>query len=169
MANATKAGVTLEYGELEYELSPLGLRELEYLETYLQGRVIAAGRESIPEDASQEERDQLMRPIVTVAMSLSIMDGMGFNQLMNPAGIVRLFYVSLKRKTPTITLDICRKMIIDPEMSQQIKEAIELLNPNPKARAPKKPESEPTASVPETVALESSQSSAQSTELNPAK
>jgi hypothetical protein len=124
--------MTFEHAGEEYTVSPLGLRELEYLENFARGQVIAAGRESIPEDAKPKERDEMMAPIIAEAMKVNIMDSEGFKRMQTPAGVVRLFYVALKQKSPNITLEVCRAILKSHEAREEIKAAIGTLNPNPK-------------------------------------
>jgi len=99
----------------EYTVSALGLMELESLETYIQGRIINAGRTSIPDDATPEVEERMMQPVIAYAMNTSITDDNGFKQLMNFGGIIRLIYYSLKREHPDITLEKCREFVVSGE------------------------------------------------------
>lgn len=162
MANATKAGIVIEYGDEEYTLSPLGLRELEFLENWAQGRTIAAGRESLPEGISVKDADVMMGPIIAHAMRINIMEG-GFAMLRSPAGVVRLMYISMKRKSPDITLDKVREMFMDDGAKRDMMDAVNQLNPNPKRDPSKNPqegaEGSSPPSSPEKPEAESAQSS----------
>lgn len=131
MSNATAAGAEVTLLGNEYVASPLRLRDLEELEIFMQGRVIAAGRASLPEDCSPEEEDKLMRPIILAASKVNAFN-LGIDDLRQPSLIVRIMRLMLVQRHPDVTLEFCRKAIVDAESSKSFLRAFTDLRPKPK-------------------------------------
>lgn len=118
--NATRETDIVELDDgTEWTVSSLGLLELEALETFIQGRVMNAGRASLPEDITPQVEERMMQPVIAYAMNTNITDDDGFTKLLNFSGITRLIYHSLKRSHPDITLEKCRQFVATgPDMKK---------------------------------------------------
>ena len=127
--NATRETEIIELGDgNEYTVSAFGLMELEVLETFLQGRVMQAGRASLPTDIEPAEAERMMQPVIAYAMTLSIMDDDGYSKLLNFSGITRLIYYSLKREHPDIKLEKCRDFVNNVEYVTKFMDCIARVN-----------------------------------------
>jgi hypothetical protein len=127
MANATTAGVMFTHipptqlpvpGQpaqvpqpVEYFLSPIDIEDLEYLEMHVRGQIIAAGRISIPPDATPEQESKLMRPIIEAALDYVITEGNNLKRTDNVSGGVHTAYCMLRHRHPDITLAKVREIL----------------------------------------------------------
>jgi hypothetical protein len=115
MANATTAGAmfqhTLPSGpdgqpgkKVDYELSPIDLEDLEYLEMQVRADLLRIGRLSIPADATPEQQIGMMRPIIDYVLSFDLLEGNNMQRVKGVAQGVHNAYCMLRHKQPNITL-----------------------------------------------------------------
>lgn len=119
MSNATNAGVVVEIQGKEYEFQPLTVRDIEWLENWLKTRAIEVGRNSIPESATPDEADAMMRPIIAEANKINLFEG-GFDQLFTIGGVSRMFWKMVLHRHPNVPLSTVMEWAANKELIQEI-------------------------------------------------
>lgn len=126
MNNVTHASVTVSIGSKYYELSPLVLEDLEWLETWLKAKAIEAGRASIPANCSEAEETRLMRPIVEASNRISLFDPNGFDQLLTAPGITRIVWCMVRKQHPEVTVELCGQWLMDKSIRKVLMDKVKL-------------------------------------------
>lgn len=114
MADVTGASFPITLGGAEYHMSPLSDIDIEELNNWLRSRFIQMARDSLPENASQQQVDDTLRVAMQTAHDMSWMTGAGAKQMSHPDGIARLLWQSLRKRHPDLTHAQVRALIVSP-------------------------------------------------------
>lgn len=89
----------------QYEYQDLNLEDYDWLENWVRGKFLAAGRASLPEGLSDDEEERLMRPFIKAAMEVDVFNEKFSGFIGTLSGLVRVHWCSLRHKHPELTLN----------------------------------------------------------------
>jgi len=128
MGNASHATVTHRIDGVDYQLGPLELEDLEYLEGWMKGRLIDAANDAA-QRLPKSQGDRLLRQAMHEASEIDIF-GSDFSKLLTPAGVAQMLYRMARRHHPDITPEDTRKWLSSQEAAEAIGAKISLLQAN---------------------------------------
>ena len=114
MADVTAAAWPVYLGGQEYFLSPLSDEDNEELNNWLRASFIQMARESLPDGATREEREETLGIALREARALSWFSHDGSRVVKTIDGVARVLWQSLKKRHPDLTHARVRKLITDP-------------------------------------------------------
>ncbi len=116
IAKATNAPLPVTIAGREWRLSRLTLRDIGALDTWTRAQVIASARESLPPDATPQERDDTLRAAVQAAAPMAFFQGGDYRLADSAMRIPRLLMQMLRRCHPEVTFDVAEGLMAeDPE------------------------------------------------------
>ncbi len=101
-AEATAASVPFDMGSVEYQLSPLTDRDISELDNWLRARMVRAARESLPDDATPEQRQETIGAAVVATAGVCLLSDLCASVMATPDGLARVIWQSVKRNHPGI-------------------------------------------------------------------
>lgn len=124
MGNITHAGKPIIIDGVEYELAPVNLEDLEYLDDWVRGRVIRAARLSFDEGTSEAEKKMSMEAASIAAMESSVFSRGGVGQLLTPLGASRFLMRLLQRKHKEVTAAQCFAWLMRKDLKAELFETL---------------------------------------------
>lgn len=118
---ATAASAPLTFADgTTYQMSPLSDKDIAELDAWVQSRIICMARESLPEGATQSERDETLRVAMQTASSITWMSGQGAKLLATVPGWTRLVWQTIKRNHPDVTEEELSEHMFSPENIREV-------------------------------------------------
>lgn len=102
-AEATAAPVPFDMGSVEFQLSPLTDRDISELDNWLRARMVRAARESLPDDATPEQRQETIGAAVVATAGVCLLSDLCASVMATPDGLARVIWQSVKRNHPGLT------------------------------------------------------------------
>ena len=134
----TKATTPITLDDVEYQLTPLSILDIESIDNWLRARIIKASAEAIT-DMPQEIADMVLQSAMRAASKVTILRPDGIQQMLNPLGIAKLFHVSLVHEHPDLELSKLVKIMSDPvKMKKAYTEWASVNNVSNKSDGPSK-------------------------------
>ena len=124
MPNITHAGRTLTIDDVEYELSPIKLEDLEYMDIWIMSRVMEASRLSLPPDIDESMRNAVLQAAATAALRASVFDSDGLGQLMRPLGAARFLCRLLRGSETKPTMEQCFKWLVREDIRNDLRQKL---------------------------------------------
>jgi hypothetical protein len=117
-------------------MAPVTDKDISELDEWVQARYIRIARDSLPSDASPEEREETIRIAMLQAQSLTWLSGHGAKMIATVAGMTRLVWQSIRREHPDVTEEDLREHMFSPENIEAANIAFKKLN-SPSKKGPK--------------------------------
>ena len=128
---ATAAPIDIQLGGETFRMSPLTDADLGELDNYVRSRVIRAARESLGDGVSEADRQAVLRAAVAESMNVSFATHWR-RELNTLDGMARLFWQTLRRCHPGLTVERVRKLLHEnPRDVEAMAAQLEALNANP--------------------------------------
>jgi hypothetical protein len=102
-AEATAAPVPFDMGNAEYLLSPLSAGDISELDNWLRARMVRAARESLPDDATADQRRETIGAAVLATAGVCLLSDLCASVMATPDGLARVIWQSVKRNHPRVT------------------------------------------------------------------
>lgn len=110
----TQAVTPITLDGKEYQLQSLTVKDIEEIDNWLRAKVIRAAAEAtVGMDAVLAER--VINTAVNNSGRVSMLLPTGIQQLLNPAGMAKMFHVSLVKNHPDLQYDDLVAIMSDPD------------------------------------------------------
>jgi hypothetical protein len=113
MAEVTAASFPITLAGKEYRLSPLSDRDNSELTNWLRASFIQMARDSLPGNATQQERDETLAVAMREARGISWFSREGAKVMRSLEGVARVVWQSLRKEHPELTPEQVREMLVD--------------------------------------------------------
>jgi len=124
-SDATAPRMSFEHQGDTFTLSPPTDRDRAEMTAWAQGEILKMARESIPADASPQERQRLTREAYAMAAGVTMVgDCPGAAMLATPAGTVRYIWQLLRKEHRKLKLADVRAMVEDDDTAEQLDVAL---------------------------------------------
>lgn len=127
-AQATAAPSEIRLGGLILRMKPFTDSDISELDNWLRALVIRTARESLPDDASQEDRLTTIEAATRAAMGMSWMSGQGARMMATLDGLAQLVWQSVHHHHPTVTPADIRKELLDPDTIEEARLTLKRVN-----------------------------------------
>lgn len=121
-------------------MSPLTDKDIAELDNWVRSYYLKTQRNSLGEDASEEDKIRVERIAQEVAVNLNWYQGLGMQIMAGVDGMTAIVYISAKKRHPEVTFDEIRALLLDPKNLNEANDKFESLNinSNPQKRGRKK-------------------------------
>ena len=114
VAAASASPVPIKLAGREFRMSPLTYDDIGELDQYLRSRVIESARQSLPGDASPDQRAMTEESAIRVACELTWMSGKGAKMMSSLQGWARILWQGLRHNHPELKPEDVVKLLTDP-------------------------------------------------------
>ena len=121
IASLTAAPVEFSIGGKTYRMSPLTLADAGELDAWLRSRLVAIARQSLPPDATPQERRETLDVAMRAASEISWPKDVGSVVAETPEVIVRLFWQGMRRHHPQLTFQDALSLFAGPDQIRFIR------------------------------------------------
>jgi len=111
----------------EVTMHPLTDADMAALDQWLRSRMIQVARESLPQSATQAERDEVIGLAMRQAMGMTWMSGEGAKMMGTPDGIAAVVRQSCHDQA--VSHEDLRRRLFDPNEVEHVVRTFKLLNP----------------------------------------
>ncbi len=133
-AEATAAPRPVRLGGVEYKMSPLTDQDIAYLDGWVRKKHVEVARSTLPEDATEEQKDRTERIALAQASAMSFMSGQGVHIIAGIDGWSQIMWCGLHRNHPELTVERIAELLIDPKTLAEAQDAWDVLNNGPRRR-----------------------------------
>jgi len=126
--DATAPPAELKLGGKVFQFSPMTDEDIAYLDQWVQQRHIRIARQSLGDDATDEQRDRTERIALEQASTMSFMSGTGARIISTIDGWSQIMFCGIRKNHPGVTSKDIRDLLLDPENLDKLQDEWELLN-----------------------------------------
>ena len=127
-AQATAAPSEIRLGGRSFRMKPFTDVDIAELDNWLRALVIRTARESLPDDASQEDRLTTIEAATRAAMGMSWMSGYGARMMATLDGLAQLIWQSVHHHHPTVMPSVIRRELLDPDTIEEARLTLKRVN-----------------------------------------
>jgi hypothetical protein len=109
-------------------MAPLTDADIAELDHWLQARIIRLARDSLPTDATEEDKRLTLEVALNQAAGMTWFSPTGARLMATVDGMARLTWQGIKTHHPDVTPDQIRALLLDPANIDEARVAFEQLN-----------------------------------------
>lgn len=111
---ATAAPTPITIGKQTFLMSPMTDEDHGIMDQWVRSRHVRIARETLPPDATDEQKDRTERVALAQASTMSFMSGVGLLLMEQPGPMSMLFWCCIRRNHPDTTPESIRALFSDP-------------------------------------------------------
>lgn len=107
---------------------PLSDKENIELDAWVRAYYLYIQRSNIPENATDEEKDRIERIAQQIASTLNWYSDQGIRIMASIEGMTQIMYMSIRKRSPELTPEKLRHLLMDERNLDEANKAFEALN-----------------------------------------
>lgn len=114
-STATAAPTPIKVGDQTFLMSPMTDEDHGIMDQWIRSRHVRIARETLPENAPDDQKDRTERIALAQASTMSFMSGAGLLLMEQPEPMSMLFWCCIRHNHPDVTPETIRGLFADPK------------------------------------------------------